>query len=121
MVETRDYKQVIVVRTDISMSKGKLAAQVAHAAVTAAFEAYKKYREWFDEWMAMGQKKIVVRAGSEEELLAIAEEARRHGLPVAIIRDAGLTELPPGTLTAVGIGPAPSSLVDKVTGRLKLL
>ncbi|WFO75884.1 peptidyl-tRNA hydrolase Pth2 [Desulfurococcaceae archaeon MEX13E-LK6-19] len=121
MVDVFNYKQVIVVRTDISMSKGKLAVQVAHAAVSAAFEAYRKWRKWFDEWFAEGQKKVVVKVSSEKELLDIAEEARRLDLPVAIIRDAGLTELPPGTLTAVGIGPAPSNIIDKVTGRLKLL
>lgn len=116
-----EYKQVIIVRTDIKMSKGKLAVQVAHAAVTAAFEAYKEKKEWFLEWWAAGQKKIVVKGGGEKDLLKYADRARRNGLPVAVIRDAGLTELRPGTLTAVGIGPAPSRKIDEITGDLKLL
>ncbi len=116
-----DYKQVIVVRTDLGMSRGKLAAQVAHAAVIAAFKAYREKPEWFRLWWDSGQKKIVVKVSSEKELLEIADQARRLGLPVSIVRDAGLTELPPDTLTTVGIGPAPSSLIDRVTGRLKLL
>ncbi len=116
-----DYKQVIIVRTDIKMSKGKLAVQVAHAAVIAAFEAYKKKREWFEQWWVTGQKKVVVKGGSEGELIKYAEMARKQGLPVSIVRDAGLTELPPGTLTAVGIGPAPSNKIDPITGGLKLL
>ncbi len=118
-----EYKQVIAVRTDIEMSKGKLAVQVAHAAVTAAFTAYKnpRWRRWFEEWWITGQKKVVVKGGGEKELLEIASRAEDLGLPVSVIRDAGRTELLPGTLTAVGIGPAPSNIVDKVTGRLKLL
>lgn len=114
-------KQVIVVRTDLEMSKGKLAAQVAHASVIAAFEAYRGWREWFNEWWESGQKKVVLRVGSERELLEIYEKARRSNLPVSMVRDAGLTELPPGTLTAVGIGPAPDEEVDKITGGLRLL
>lgn len=114
-------KQVIVVRTDIKMSKGKLAVQVAHASVTAALEAMKRKPEWFSEWLGEGQKKVVVRTSSSEDLLKYAEEARKAGIPTAIICDAGLTELPPGTLTAVGLGPAPDDLLDKITGKLKLL
>lgn len=116
-----EYKQVIIVRADLKMSKGKLAAQVAHAAVIAAFKAYRDYREWFEEWWRSGQKKIVLKASSEKELLDIASIACSRNLPVSIVRDAGLTELPPGTLTAVAIGPAPSDIIDEITGRLKLL
>lgn len=116
-----EFKQVIVVRTDIRMSRGKLAAQVAHAAVLSAFKAFKEKREWFDTWMRTGQKKVVVKVSSDKELLNIAREAEKLDLPVAVVKDAGLTELPPGTLTAVGIGPAPAKLIDKVTGGLKLL
>ncbi len=115
------YKQVIVVRTDIKMSKGKIAAQAAHAAVQAVIEALKKRPEWVQEWLSEGAKKIVLRCESEEELLRYANEAMKKGLPVAIIRNAGLTEVPPGTLTAIAIGPAPSGSVDKITSHLKLL
>jgi len=115
-----EYKQVIVVRTDIKMSPGKLAAQVAHAAVTAAFNAYRSKPEWFQEWWETGQKKVVLRGGCEAELLDLVEKARLQGLPYAVIRDAGRTELEPGTLTAIAIGPAPAELVDKITGGLKL-
>ncbi|MET1159672.1 MAG: peptidyl-tRNA hydrolase Pth2 [Thermoprotei archaeon] len=116
-----EYKQVIVVRTDLGMSKGKLAVQVAHASVIAAFKAYKDKKEWFNKWWETGQKKIVLRGSSEQELLELAHKAMEKKLPVSIVRDAGLTELPPNTLTAIAIGPAPSKLIDDITGRLKTL
>jgi PTH2 family peptidyl-tRNA hydrolase len=116
-----EYKQAIVVRTDIKMGKGKLAVQVAHASCEALFETLKTKAEWVDLWRSSGQKKVVLKVSSEMELKEIYERARSLGLPVVIVADAGRTQLPPGTLTAVGIGPAPSDVVDKVTAHLKLL
>ncbi|AEM37986.1 Aminoacyl-tRNA hydrolase [Pyrolobus fumarii 1A] len=117
-----EFKQVIVVRTDIKMTKGKLAAQVAHAAVEAVLNALEMgLRDWVDLWRSQGAKKVVVKGENEQTLIEVYERARREHLPTALIRDAGRTELPPGTLTAVAVGPAPSSKVDKITGRFKLL
>lgn len=109
-------KQAIVVRKDLEMGKGKLAAQVAHAAVEAADRS-----KWKREWMTEGQKKTVLRCDTEEALINLFEEAKRAGLPVALIRDAGHTQLPENTVTCLGIGPAPDDMLDKVTGKLKLL
>jgi len=115
------YKQVIVVRSDLKMSKGKTAVQVAHGAVSAFIKTSRYHSEWADNWLKEGQKKVTVKVRSQEELFQLAEQARKADLPVAIINDAGLTELPPGTTTVVGIGPAPEVLVDKITGSLPLL
>lgn len=115
------YKQVIVLRTDLKMSRGKIAAQAGHAAVSAAEKARKEHFSWWNNWMKEGQCKIAVRAGSEEELLELEMKTKKLGLPSNLVIDRGLTELPPGTTTCLGIGPAPSSQIDKITGKLDLL
>jgi len=119
----REYKQIIVVRTDIKMSKGKLAVQVAHAAVEAVMKCLEitTCRENVFIWRTQGQKKIVVKVRSLDEMLKIKKNAEEVGLIATLIADAGLTELPPGTITALGLGPAPSDLIDRVTGSLPLL
>ncbi len=115
------YKQVIAVRTDLGMSKGKMAVQVAHGSVSAAERARVTKQEEWRAWMREGQKKVAVKVISEEEVLELRRQAVTHSLPHAIIRDAGMTELPPGTLTVIGIGPAKTQAVDAVTKDLKLL
>ena len=114
------YKQVTVLRNDLGMSRGKIAAQAGHAAVSAAEEARKKWPDWWSGWLEEGQCKIAVRVDSEEELLELERKAKELRLPSALITDRGLTELPPGTKTCLGIGPAPSDQIDKVTGNLSL-
>ena len=116
-----EYKLVIVMRTDIKMSKGKVAAQAGHAAVSASEYARKNRPEWWNPWIMEGQRKIAVKVNSEDEILMLERKARNEGLPVAMIVDRGLTEIPPNTITCLGIGPAPANKVDTVTGNLKLL
>jgi PTH2 family peptidyl-tRNA hydrolase len=115
------YKQVIAVRTDLDMSRGKIAVQVAHGAVSAAERARITRQDVWKAWMNEGQKKVAVKVASEADLLELRRLAIVHRLPNALIRDAGMTELPPGTITVVGIGPALADDIDKVTGNLKLL
>ncbi len=114
-------KQAIVVRVDLKMGKGKLAAQVAHASLSAAEAAMNRRADWFDLWKAGGQAKIVLRVQSEEELQALFRKAKSAKLPAALVEDRGLTQLEPGTVTCVGIGPAPEDDLDRITGKLKLL
>jgi len=115
------YKQVIVMRTDLEMSRGKIAAQAGHAAVSAAEEARKHHLKWWKAWLKEGQCKIAVKVESEQELLELERQAKESGLPYALIYDRGLTELPPNTLTCLGIGPAPCDKIDKIPGKLALL
>lgn len=115
------YKQVIVFRSDLKLSKGKIAAQAGHAAVSAAEEARKKHQTWWKAWISEGQCKVAVKVKSEEELLDLERRAKALALPCALIVDKGLTEVPPGTTTCLGIGPAPAEEVDKITGLLPLL
>ncbi|MFW9843195.1 MAG: peptidyl-tRNA hydrolase Pth2 [Candidatus Thorarchaeota archaeon] len=116
-----EYKQVIAVRTDLGMSKGKTAVQVAHGAISSAERARVTKQEEWRAWMREGQKKVAVKVTSEEEIMELRKQAITHNLPHAIIRDAGMTELPPGTLTVIGIGPAKAEAIDEVTKDLKLL
>lgn len=115
------YKQVLVFRSNLRLSKGKTAAQAGHAAVSAAEEARRHRREWYDGWSFEGQCKIAVKVKNEEEMTKLETRAREMGLPYALIIDRGLTEIPPGTVTCLGIGPAPAEKVDKITRSLPLL
>ena len=110
-------KQAIVARADLGMGEGKLAAQVAHASLQAYEEAGDAAKR---EWKGGGQKKIVLQVNGESALFEINEKARVEGLPHAIVRDAGHTQLDPGTATTVAVGPASERAVDVVTGDLSL-
>jgi PTH2 family peptidyl-tRNA hydrolase len=112
-----DYKQAIMVREDVKMSKGKMIAQACHASL----KAYKKAEKGqVDKWESQGEKKIVLYA-EESELLERFQQAKSSGTPAALVQDAGKTEVAPGTRTAAAIGPAEKSKVDSVTGDLKLI
>lgn len=115
-----DMKMVVVARKDLRLSAGKLAAQVGHAAVDCALKAQRHAPDAFEAWHDEGQKKVVVKAQGERELFEIKAQAERLGLTTALIQDAGHTELPPGTITVLGVGPGRTIDVDKVTGHLAL-
>ena len=116
-----EYKQVLVFRKDLKMSKGKVAAQAGHAAVSAAQEAYTHHKKWWEAWLYEGQRKIAVKVPGEKELGELVEAAEELGVPHALITDRGLTEVPEGTVTCLGIGPAPAEKIDRLTGKLPLL
>ena len=95
-------KQVILIRSDIKMSKGKLAAQSCHASVSCVLKSDKiRVKKWEME----GQKKVILKCKSLDELIQLKEKCSKLGIINAIISDAGRTELTPGTVTALGIGP----------------
>ncbi|NHX35302.1 MULTISPECIES: peptidyl-tRNA hydrolase Pth2 [Halolamina] len=110
-------KQAIVARTDLAMGTGKLAAQVAHASLSAYEDADERTRR---AWKGEGQKKVVLKGSGEDQLFELADRAEREGLPNAVVRDAGHTQLDPGTATTVAIGPGEDEIVDRVTGDLSL-
>ena len=112
------YKLVVVVRGDLRMSVGKTAAQVAHAAVTAALSAAGS--DALTAWVRDGQPKVVVRVLSQEALEERMARADQEGLRATPIADAGRTELEPGTLTCCAFGPDTDASVDQVTGDLPL-
>ena len=114
------YKQVIIARAELNLSRGKWCAQAAHASVMATEEARRHHRSWYKRWLEEGQRKVVLQVASPEELRRIKAMADEGGMPTAIVEDYGLTEVAPGTVTCIGIGPAPNGLVDKVTGSLAL-
>ena len=112
------YKQVILVRNDLKLSKGKLAVQVAHASVEAVLKSDK---EALNCWKGEGSKKVVLEVANEKELIKFNQLAKDEGFKTALIKDAGRTEIEPGTVTALAIGPEEESKLDKLTGKLKML
>lgn len=112
------YKQVIIIRKDLKLGKGKIAAQVAHASLEAYKKTDPKIRE---KWEAEGTKKVVLKVDNLSQLRNQYAAALKAGLPCSIIKDAGRTEIKRGTITAVGIGPALEKNIDKITKHLKLL
>ncbi|KAG2459042.1 peptidyl-tRNA hydrolase 2, mitochondrial [Polypterus senegalus] len=120
MGETGEFKMILVVRSDLKMGKGKVAAQCSHAAVSAYKQCQKRNPELLKQWEYCGQPKIVVRVPDESGLIELMLQAKDLGLPVSLIKDAGRTQIAPGSLTVLGVGPGPADLVDKVTLHLKL-
>ena len=111
-------KQVMVIRNDLKMSKGKMAAQACHASLGA----YKKSDpQRIRKWELEGEKKVVVRAKDLRELYEIYEIVKNTDIPVYLVQDAGRTELPKGTVTCLGIGPDEDEKIDKITSELKLI
>ncbi len=111
-------KQVILVRKDLKLPKGKMAAQVAHAALDAALKAEKSIMQ---DWLQSGAGKIVLSVENEKELVKFFQMAKDSSLPASLITDAGHTVVEPGTKTCVGIGPAQEKRIDALTGELKLI
>jgi peptidyl-tRNA hydrolase, PTH2 family len=111
-------KLALVVRTDLGMGRGKIAAQVAHAAVAAVLDSGEAD---LAAWLAEGQPKVVLKVATGERLLDLARQAGAAGLEVEVVQDAGRTQIPAGTPTCCAIGPAEDGRVDLVTGELSLL
>lgn len=115
------YKVVMVLRGELRLTAGKAAVQAAHAAVMLTLAAQSKHPGPLTEWLREGQKKIALVVPTLSEMEQLDRLARSKGIPTVWVEDAGFTEVPPGTRTCLGLGPAPASLLDGITGSLPLL
>ncbi|MBD3259511.1 peptidyl-tRNA hydrolase [Candidatus Woesearchaeota archaeon] len=117
------YKQVILVRMDLKMPKGKMGAQCSHASVSAVLKAQKsrKHKDAVSDWAKEGMKKVVLKVADKKELLKYIQMAKDMKLPCVTITDAGRTVVEPGTMTCGAIGPDLEEDIDAVTGELKCL
>ncbi len=115
---THSLKQVIVVNISLNMPPGKMAAQVAHASVAALLKAASRTQM---EWLSVGMPKIVLGGSEAAELSRLFSEAKNAAIPACLVHDAGKTVVPEGTVTCLGIGPAPADEIDRLTASLPLL
>ena len=111
-------KQTMIVNDSLKLARGKLAAQVAHASVASFLTASPASQK---QWLAQGMPKIVLSGTCEQELIDCYQRALTANLPAQIIKDAGKTIVAEGTMTCVGLGPAPAEEIDKITGHLPLV
>ncbi|HTS32890.1 MAG TPA: peptidyl-tRNA hydrolase Pth2 [Thermoplasmata archaeon] len=118
---TEGYKAVVVLRGELRLTAGKAAVQVAHAAVMLTLAAQSKHQAALAAWLREGQKKIALLVPTLSDLEQLERLARSKGIPTVWVEDAGFTEVPPGTRTCLGLGPAPGPVLDAITGSLPLL
>lgn len=116
-----EVTMVLVTRSDLRLSPGKLAAQAGHAAVSCALTARRISPRLLEQWLSSGARKVVCQASNLDALKRLYGEARESNLIAEMITDAGRTEIPAGTVTMLGIGPGPRRALDSLTGSLSLL
>lgn len=114
-------KMVFVVNHELKMGKGKIAAQVAHAAVKATLVCGEQDPALLDAWFKTGQKKICVKGDSAQHLDQLSNQAKKDGILSNKIHDAGHTQIPAGSFTVLALGPCRDEEVETITGDLKLL
>lgn len=116
-------KMVFLVRTDLQMGKGKIASQVAHAAILLYKESIKNQNPLLNTWLRWGQPKIVLKIDKncESALQEVYEKASKNNLTVCKVLDAGKTQVDQGSVTVIGIGPNKVEEIDEITNGFKLL
>src|SRR5215470_17428655 len=107
----------MVVRMALGMGRGKIAVQCSHAAVSSADTARTKFPKWHNAWLREGQTKIAVKGKDIDELMDLERRARSIPIPSYLVQDKGLTQVLAGSITCLGLGPAPSGIVDSLTGK----
>ena len=121
MPQTNELTMVLVTRSDLALSKGKLAAQCSHATAECILKAKRTAPKILEKYRTDGARKIVCSTGNLDSLKRIFGEANEAGLICYMVKDAGHTEIPSGTVTVVGIGPGPRSSIDQITSSLPLV
>ena len=117
----KEIKQMIILRKDLDMGTGKLVAQGSHASLMSFLNTEKKYPDITKRWLEEGETKIVLKVNKQEEFEELKNKLKRSGMPFQVVKDAGQTQVPPGSETAIGIGPYYTDEINKITGKLKLL
>ncbi|MBN2478338.1 peptidyl-tRNA hydrolase [Candidatus Micrarchaeota archaeon] len=120
-IKKSEIKQAIIVRNDLKMGKGKIAAQASHASLASFLKTQNSNPEITEKWLEEGMKKIVLKVDSEKDLLIYFQHCKDSGIPCELIRDAGLTQIKGGSITCFGAGPYYEDDLNKILGRLKLL
>jgi PTH2 family peptidyl-tRNA hydrolase len=121
LIHTGKIKQVILIIKNLDMGTGKIAAQASHASLESYLETMKTDQNIASKWLEEGQTKIVLKVKDQTEAASIKKKLREAGIPFKAVKDAGQTQVPPGTETAIGIGPYYETELDKITGDLPLL
>lgn len=120
-----EVKMVLCVRTDLKMTTGKIASQCSHATLGVYRKIQKKKDveelSYMEKWLKGGQAKITLKIDSLKSLEELEEQSKKKGIPYFVVADAGKTQIESGSLTVIGIGPAPKKEIDKLTGKLSLL
>lgn len=109
----------LIVRHDLGLSTGKIAVQCSHAAVACTIAAKKSHARLMERWRQAGARKICLKIDNLNELQRLAGQAQSAGLITNLVKDAGHTEVEPGTITVLGIGPGPRRSIDALVGELK--
>jgi len=113
------YKQAILVNMSLKMTKGKIAAQVAHASLDAALNSINK--KSFKKWRQSGQGKIVLKCPDTKTMIKLHRQAKSRKMTTSMTTDAGITQVPPGSKTALAIGPETEENLGKLISEFKLL
>ena len=123
--ESDDLKMVFLVRQDLKMGAGKIAAQVAHAAIGLyddILEGENIYQKTaLNSWFNFGQKKVVLKVSDLNTMLEIVKKCKKLKLQYCLIHDAGHTQIPSGSVTVLGIGPDIGDKINEITGTFKLM
>jgi PTH2 family peptidyl-tRNA hydrolase len=117
----KEIKQIIIIRKDLGMGTGKMVAQGSHASLMSFMTVEKRYPDIAEKWLSEGETKIVLKISRPEEFEDIKLKLKKSKIPYQIVRDAGQTQVPAGSETAIGIGPYASDEINRITAKLKLL